>query len=197
MTDGVQQFDYEVNLLQAILWQYNNAPHLLSILNNKAAWYAAYQQGFWQDWDTDVFNLATANDFGLAVWAIILGRPIVTAHSPAGERDTWGFGSFHVNFNRGNFLPTGGVYRLATETARILLQIRYFQLTSSGTVPEINRMLKYLFAEKYGNAWLVDNHNMTQVYNFDFALPSDLQYVFIYFDVLPRPAGVSSSFVVI
>ncbi len=37
---------------------------------------------------------------------------------------------------------------------------------------------------------------MTQRYVFGFALPTDMQFAFSNFDILPRPAGVGSSYIV-
>lgn len=191
----IQQFDFSVDLLRAILWQCNNAINLQALLDAKDAWYQQNQTEFWTNWIENVFDLRTANDFGLAVWSIILGQPtyISNAASPT-DYPSWGFGAFHKNFTRGNFASnTGNTYQLPTETARLLLQLRYFQLTSSGTVPEINRMLKYVFAN-YGSAYLEDRLDMTQRYVFRFPLSSNLILLFENFDVLPRPAGVGSSY---
>jgi hypothetical protein len=195
MAGDIQEFDFSVNLLRAILWQYNGAANLQGILNRKSDWYNVNQMDFWNDWYADVFNLATANDFGLNVWAIILGQSIYVNNPPDGaEKPCWGLGPYNFNFDRGNFANNGGsTYQLPTEAARILLRLRYFQLTSSGTVPETNRMLKYVFGN-LGQAWLEDGLNMTQRYYFGFALSVDLIYLFTHFDVLPRPAGVESSF---
>lgn len=190
----IQAFDFSVNLLQAILWEYNDAVNLQELLAQKAEWYNVNQTQFWENWLTDVFDLRTANDFGLTVWSIILRQPIYVtqAQSPT-SIPSWGFGAFHRNFNRGNFFNgSGSTFRLPTETARLVLQLRYFQLTSSGTVPETNRMLQYMFGSQ-GNAYLVDNHDMTQTYVFDFVLPSLTLFVLRKFDILPRPAGVYSS----
>jgi hypothetical protein len=191
----IQQFDFSVNLLQAILWQYNNAPNLQGLLEAKNTWYFYNQQQFWNYWFNNVFNLATADDFGLSVWSIILGQPTYINNGPApADYPAWGFGQYHKNFGNGNFSNTNGAtYQLPTQWARLLLQLRYFQLTSSGTVPEINRMLKYLFAV-FGPAWLVDNGDMTQTYFFNFQIPAGMQLIFENFDVLPRPAGVLSSY---
>lgn len=192
--ETIQDFDFSVNLLQALLWQYQNATSLQSLVQQKQDWYSENQEDFWGDWVTNVFNLRTANDFGLSVWSIILSQPTYINNAPSpNTKVAWGFGSPHVNFTRGNFSTSTGVtYRLPTEYARIILQLRYFQLVSSGTVPEINRMLKYVF-EPFGPAYLVDNHDMTQTYVFGFTLPSDLRLALNDFDVLPRPAGVSST----
>lgn len=190
MSSDIQAFDFSVDLLKALLWEYNDAVTLQSLLREKAAWYEINQTEFWKNWITDVFDLRTANDFGLNVWSIILGQSIYI-NSTAQSRVSWGFGQYHVNFNRGNFAG-GGTQQLPTESARLLLRLRYFQLTSAGTVPEVNRMLAYLFAE-LGTAYLTDNHNMTQTYIFEFTPSSNIQFVLNNFDILPRPAGVASS----
>lgn len=188
--NDIQFFDFSVNLLQSLLWQYNNAPNLQSLLESKNAWYFNNQQQFWDGWFNDVFNLATANDFGLAVWSIILGQPTFINNAPANPQFAFGWGSLRQNFGNGNFAPVNGsTYQLSAQWARLLLQLRYFQLTSAGTVPEINRMLKYLFSN-YGPAWVVDNLDMTMTYFFDFPVPSGMRMIFENFDVLPRPSGV-------
>lgn len=196
MVNDIQRIDLSVNLLKALLWQYNEAARLQFLLEAEAAWYKENHTDFWERWYTDVFNLETCNDFGLTIWAIILRQPLFVLNTES-DRPTWGFGSYHVNFERGNFTAgAGDVHRVSSETARILLQLRYFQLISSGTVPETNRMLKQIFAQNYGLAWLNDNHDMTQFYTFTFPLPADLRYIFDNFDVLPRPAGVGSGYVI-
>lgn len=193
MSGNIQEFDFSVNLLKAILWQYNEASNLQALLEDKADWYELNQTEFWENWITDVFDLRTANDFGLTVWSIILGQPIYTTFMPDTGKEAFGFGADRFNFDQGNFASdTGTTYRLPKESARLLLRLRYFQLTSSGTVPETNRMLQYLFGAA-GNAYLVDNYDMTQGYVFDFALTADVSFILTNFDVLPRPAGVKST----
>lgn len=189
----IEFFDFSVNLLKALLWQYNKAGNLQSILESKQSWYNTNQEQFWTDWYNNVFNLRTANEFGLKVWSIILQLPLFVSTPPLVDGAAWGFGPDDFNFENGNFVPTNGAtVNLPLPTKRLALQLRYFQLCSSGTVPEINRFLAYIFAD-YGKAYLVDNHNMTQLYNFLFPVTSDLSYLFSNFDILPRPAGVGNA----
>ncbi len=198
MTDTIQQFNYDADLLQTILWQYENAPNLNALLEAKQGVFDTNQSQFWRDFYTNIFDIKTANYFGLSVWSIILGAPIIY-NTLQGNKPTWGFGAFHKNFNNGNFASTGGTvvnYPLTLETARAVLRLRYYQLTGSCCVPDINRALADVF-ENYGRAWVQDNHDMTQTYFFDFALPSDMAFAFTNFDVLPRPAGVGSNYVVL
>lgn len=193
----IQKFDFSVDLLRAILWEYNDATSLLSLLRQKQDWYNINVRDFWDNWITNVFDLRTCNDFGLNVWSIILGLPLyVTTKPDPLTKATWGFGfTFYKNFNRGNFsnFSNSGTSALSTEIKRLALRLRYFQLTSSGTVPETNRMLSYLFAP-YGKVYLLDGLNMTQTYVFTFPVPVGIRYLLDNFDILPRPAGVKSKY---
>lgn len=192
----IQFFDLSVNLLQAILWQYNDAANLQGLITAKQQWYNDNQQSYWQGWIANVFNLDTANEFGLAVWSIILGLPnFINQSSPGPEVPIFGFdGSGGVNFDNGILAePNGSSVVLSIETQRTVLQLRYFQLCSSGTVPEINRFLAFLFGPKM--AWLIDNHDMTQTYIFNFPVNWELAYTFNNLDILPRPATVGSAWI--
>jgi len=183
----VQRFDYSVDLLRAILWQYNDAARLQSILAQKSDWYAERNAGFWEDWQRDVFNLLTANDFGLSVWGIILNIPLAYGLPGSGARPVFGFGDFNRNFFDGTFgRDASGVAGLTTEQKRMVLRLRYYQLISDGSVPHINFVLKSVF----GQGYVLDGYDMTASYIFDTALPSSVLVLLDKFDLLPRPAGV-------
>lgn len=194
---GIQEFDFSVNLLRAILWQYNDAVNLQGLLELKSAWYLANQTEFWSSWYTDVFDMRTANDFGLTVWSIILDIPIVVVvEPPEPDKIGWGFGDLHENFTHGNFAPaTPGAVVLTVEQARQLLQMRYFQITTRGAVPEINVFMKRLFGEE-GNIYVQDNLDMTCTYVFEFYPSDKLLFVIDEFDILPRPAGVAANYII-
>jgi Protein of unknown function (DUF2612) len=192
-TGAIQQFDFSVGLLRAILWQYNEATNLQGLIEAKGIWYEANQTAFWESWLVNVFDLRTANDFGLSVWSVILGLPLYVNPVP-NLGDIFGFDD-QTGFNLDNgIFGDLNTYQLPTATKRLALQLRYFQLTGSGTVPEINRMLAYVFKD-LGRAWLEDYHDMTQAYIFSFPVTADLQYLFNNYDILPRPAGVSSQWI--
>ena len=189
-----QPFDFSVNALQALLWQYNKAPVLTAILKAKQAWYDKNQTQFWEDFYTDIFDLRTANDFGCAVWSIILGLPLSIEYL-ASDGHNWGFDPYQNNFDRGNFAP--GVLTplpLTVEQKRLVLQLRYFQLITRGCPPQINKFLSRIFGA-YGPAYVVDNLNMTMTYIFAFNLPAPLQFIFKFYDLLPAPAGVKVTFI--
>jgi hypothetical protein len=188
-----QLFDFSVNLLSALVWQYNNAVNLQSIIQKKQDWYDVNQQEFWESWIVSVFDLRTADNFGLNVWAIILNMPtFVTEGATPSDVLSWGFDDGSGQFDNSTFgTSTGDTNLLPISTKRIALQLRYFQLCSSGTVPEINRFMNYIFAN-YGKVILLDNLDMTQEYLFYFPLTWDLSYLFQNLDLLPRPAGVET-----
>ncbi len=192
----IQAFDFSINLMRALLWQYNDALKLQSLLESKQAWYDLNYQAFWDNWYDDVFNLETANEFGLSVWAIILQLPIVVEQTlPVPSRPPFGFDEYRRNFNRGNFY-TGreDVNILTVADARIALRLRYYQLTCRPTVPEINKILSIIFAD-YGLAWVDDNNNMTMTYNLTFQLSNNLKSLIEGNDLLMRPSGVGATYI--
>lgn len=188
---AIQKFDYSIDLSQGVLWQYNDAARLQALLLQRQLWYDNNQSAFWENWYNDVFNLETANDFGLSVWAIILNVPLVANSPEVPFRPSFGFGAHNLNFHDpSNFAPApSSAIMLTTEQKRLILRLRYFQLITRGTPFEINAFLKTLFGDQ-GPAYVLDGLDMTCEYVFQFFPPSKILFVFEHFDILPRPAGV-------
>ena len=183
----VQQFNFSVDLLRAVLWQYDGAAGLQSLLRSKAAWYDENQRDFWNNWERDVFDLTTANDFGCAVWGLILAVPLSIGLPGTGNRQNWGFGPDNLPFELGTFGRLGsGVTGLSLAQKRLVLRLRYFQLISDGSVPHTNFVLQQVF----GQGYVVDNHDMTVTYVFETELPVAVRTLIDQYDLLPRPAGV-------
>ena len=192
----IQPIDFSVNTLKAILWQYDGAPNLRALIDEQQSLVEECHTVFWQDWYKDVFNLRTANDFGLAVWAIILNINLGVSPIPF-TGDQLGFIDFAIdgrqNFNRGNFGPSEESETILNKTQkRIALQLRFYQLWGRGTVPQINHVMAYIFS-MFGPVYVVDNLDMSINYVFGFAVSEDLRYIFDNFDLLPRPAGVEAT----
>ena len=201
----IQEFDYSVNILKSILWQYDKAPNILSNLTQKQEWYDLNQSDFWSSWYDDVFNLRTANIFGLAVWSILLNVPLYVPYNPESpDKPIFGFNNndnfpvllnSYTNFFGGNFSTLGDTITLSESEQRFLLRLRYYQLTTRGEVGHINAFLDYLVSTSdigfTGKMYALDALNMSMRYiitenNF----PEDLLDVLIKLDILPRPAGV-------
>lgn len=188
----IQEFDYSADMMRALLWRNNSAPNITALLQHKQDYFNSENQAFWEDWYTDVFDLRTANRFGLNVWSIILGAGISFAPVQGADNTNWGFGSFRKNFLNGNFTSLNG-FLLTPDDARIVLRLRYYQLTTNGNILGLNFMLSDVFGSQ-GLAFVLDGLDMTITYEFQFVLTSSLINVFNSLDVLPRPAGVSASF---
>lgn len=188
----IQAFDFSVDLLQALLWQYNDADNLRGLLECKQAWYEQNHTAFWENWIRDVFDLRTANDFGLSVWAEILGVPLAVTVDPTKPgTPVLGFGGSNRNFGHGGFgCKSSSTVGLTVEQKRTVLRLRYFQLVSRGTIPEINQFMKMLLGVQ-GQVYVLDPNDMTYVvYVFTFQPNPGLTFVLDTYDLLPRPAGV-------
>lgn len=193
-----EDFDFSINVLSALIWRDNEAVNLQSLLQSKQDWYEQNHTDFWNDWITNVFNLDTANEFGMSVWAQILGLPLTLIVAP-NVGPQWGFGpktNTRQNFGNGNFGTSQAGVGLTLDQKRLLLKLQYFKLTTRCTVPEVNARLKALLGQ-YGNVYVLDGNNMSfTTYVFGFVPNSALQFVLENFDVLPRPAAVGVKFII-
>jgi len=79
---------------------------------------------------------------------------------------------------------------LTTDQKRLVIRLRYAQLTTRPTLPNINRILSTVFTDFGGNAYVTDNHDMTIDYQFNFLIPSSLRLVLEKYDLLLRPSTV-------
>lgn len=191
---NIQAFDFSVNLLRAIIWQYDKAPNLVSLVQSKQDWYAAEHSEFWQAWLRDVFDLRTANEFGLAVWAIILDVPLFASNGASPPAyPAWGFDPYGQTFTHGNFAAPGAGVVLPVEERRAILRLRYHQLTTDGTVTGINAALADVFG--VGACYVIESGALAITFNFVTPISAPLQVILQSFDVLPRPAGVAASIV--
>ena len=189
------KLEFNVNLMRTILWQYENAPKLKALVQSEQDWTNKNVTEFWKNWFRDVFNLKTANEFGLNVWSRILNIPL-TINRPKRIDGVFGFGTNHKNFGRGNF-GRGKTQDISvtTEQARKILLLRWFQLTSKPTVGNINKALEIVFGA--GVAYVQDNLDMSNQL-FMFTKKPDYQTIDMLknTDLLPRPSTVGSTYAV-
>lgn len=202
----IESFDYTIDLLQSVLWQYDDADRIISLITQKQAWYTENVSQFWTDWYTNVFNLLTANDFGLMIWSIILNVPYLIPITPT-DKPIVGFNTEPpenpwVNFDRGTFADNGSSRPvLRTEEQRLFLRLRYFQLISNGTVPFINFYMNLLFNDPsglyVGGAWVLDNFDMSMEYQFNCPISPGLFEAITQYNVLSKPTGVSLTYTIL
>jgi hypothetical protein len=159
---SIQPFQF--NVLRSLKWQQQNAPNLTSLLTQKSNWYAKYQNQFWQQWTANVFDLRTAQPFGILIWCIILGVPS-QLFGLYGNSRAWAYGPKRENYVYsgpspapsgenvlgGNYAGGGNTSILNIQEARWALQLRYASLVSNGRIAYINKMLNWIFNN--GQPW--------------------------------------------
>lgn len=187
------------DLLANVTWSYDQAERLLSLLRSKQAWYASNHDEFWKGWNERIFQLKTANTFGIAVWAFILNVPL-TALSLRDRFRYFAFGPFRENFTNsegepvnpsaGNFPPISQGGQISTPKEKIqALRLRYYALTSDCSITSINKMLTDVFADE-GLCFVQDNEDMSMEYVFTFPVSLGFRQSMIEYGLLPKPAGV-------
>jgi Protein of unknown function (DUF2612) len=119
MSASIEDFDFSVEILSALIWRNNEAPNLEALLQQKQDWYEDNHTDFWNDWITNVFNLDTVNEFGLSVWAQILGLPLTLIVAP-NVGPQFGFGPTEIITDaadaHGTWTQTGGAVITAAQT---------------------------------------------------------------------------------
>lgn len=88
---------YNGDLTQALKWLENNAPQITELVTGYQTWRVTNNDTFWTNWRSAVFNLDTANSFGLMIWCQILGVPSDLVGLVANNY-AWAFGEYRKNF---------------------------------------------------------------------------------------------------
>ena len=142
-----------------------------------------------------VWNVLTAQGYGLDVWGRIVGvsRTLQVPSSASGP--TFGFnepGDDWTGFGQGPFTSGGALTQnvvLSDDQFRPLVLAKAASNICDGSIPAINAILLGLFSGR-GACWVADGLNMTLTWTFSFALqPIDVA-VIENSGVLPNPCGV-------
>ena len=178
------------NVEQTVISQYSESATIVQIIKGMNEWIdpSADIQSFYDY----VFNVETAQGFGLDYWGKIvgIGRELKITST---ERN-FGFseGEF-ATFEEGTFrqdAETSTTYILPDEGYRKLILAKALANISAVTAPAINQMLTNLFSDR-GKSYVVDLGGMAIRYVFSFT-PTDLESAIIKVSgALPRPAGVT------
>jgi hypothetical protein len=185
-----------LNVWATVMSQFANSPTLTQILANMDG-YIDPTQGLDNFFD-DIWNIDTAQGYGLDVWGRIVGVNRVLQVSGSGyfgfyqgEPTSQGWGQ--APWYSGETLT--GNYPLSDDAFRVLILAKALANICDGSIPGINQILLNIFPNR-GNCYVTNGQNMTMSYVFDFALsPVELAIV-TNSGVLPTPAGIASSIVV-
>ncbi|MFT9208221.1 hypothetical protein HK27_09895 [Acetobacter orientalis] len=176
---------------KTVLSQYSCAPTLNALIE---AWNQTLDPiRLIETWFTNIWNLDTAQGYGLDVWGRIVGVERVLTLS---TDSFFGFAEPQdLTLQPFNAAPwysgtqTTSNYRLSDEAFRQLINAKALANITDGSITSLNAILMTLFAGQ-GDVWVADTGTMTLTYTFNFA-PSAVQVSLIQSSgVLMRPAGV-------
>lgn len=182
---GSSPFDYSPTIIS----QYANSPTILALIDD-------FSQCVDPTTDIDnffdtVFNVLTAVGFGLDIWGRIVG---VGRVFPIDTATYLGFqGSSGVGWNQGIWYSGPGNttnFALSDEAYRALILAKAMSNITDGSIPSLNMILQALFVGR-GNAYVIDNLDMTMTYRFKFALTPVDGTIINNSGVLPNPTGVT------
>lgn len=166
--DILDIFNFDENILNNIIWQYDNAPNFKALAEAKEKYYGTNLAEFWQTVIDDFLNIQTATDWGLNIWGQILSVKRM----------------YNVN---------GEMVTISKDLYRRLILGKLRQIKMNGTVPEINDYLNFVFKIDEGttaHSYVFDNGDMSIQYVLNFE-PTQEELALIYArEILPTPAGV-------
>lgn len=175
---------------QTVLSQYANSPVLLALIDALGG--AIDRQQSLNDFYDWIWNVDTAQGFGLDIWGRIVGVtrslfiPSAQYLGFSNATDDYPFGD-GVFWRAANIAPN---YQLTDMAYRQLVLAKAALNITDSSIPAINAILRALFPT-YGNVYVRDNRDMTLTYVFGAAL-SKVDYAIVtQSGVLPRPLGVS------
>nr|WP_025826868.1 DUF2612 domain-containing protein [Acetobacter persici] len=182
---------------KTLLSQYACAPGINALIT---AWNQAFDPAnLISEWYDHIWNIATAQGYGLDVWGRIVGvQRVLTISSEnfvgfleAADLTEQGFNTAPWY----NGTATSSNVRLSDEGFRQLIYAKAMANITDGSVLSLNAILMALFAGQ-GDAWVEDHGTMSMSYVFNF-IPTDVQISIIQSSgVLPRPAGVAVSYAI-
>jgi hypothetical protein len=205
---GIGQFQIGVSQIGTVIpfsyWstiisQYANSPIITGLVAYMDEWLDQTQN--LDNFYDNIWNVATAQGYGLDVWGRIVG---VQRTVQVAQGKFFGFNEQTVNtvepFGPGGVgcfysgTPQTVSVALADSSFRQLIFAKAAANISNGSSRSINSILRSLFPNR-GNAYVVDNLNMTMQYVFLFSLqPFELAIV-SQSGVLPKPVGVQATIV--
>ena len=185
------------NVWDTIISQYSNSEILCHLIVNFAQYVdqTANMDAFFDL----VWNVDTAQGYGLDVWGRIVGVSR-TLQVPTGSY--FGFSGpsgesgdpFNISvFYSGATLTSN--YLLSDDAFRLLILAKALANISDGSIPSINQLLLNLFPGR-GNCYVTDDGSMAMTYTFEFELTPVETSIVYQSGVLPKPVGVSATVVV-
>lgn len=188
----------KVNIDSALDLQRNKADKIIKLITAKQQWYENNLSQFFYDWFLTVFNLTTADKFGLYVWASILDVSLLKDKLPVPKSlPVIGFDrDDSKNFKKSVFgWNSSSSIDLTVDEERALLKLKAFILSMDGSRIGINKALADIFGA--GVISYIDLENMNATYHISDESLKDFILFLNSVDLLPRPAGVKINEIII
>jgi hypothetical protein len=158
------------NYRQTIISQYDQSPTINALLNAINAWIDP--ASLINDFNNKIWDLDTAQGYGLDVWGRIVGvgRVLQIAASKY-------FGFDEATnlsadpFNQSPFYSGQQInnnFILSDDGFRVLIRAKALSNICDGSIPGINAVLLRLFGGR-GNVYVTNGRDMTMTYTFSFA----------------------------
>lgn len=187
-------FDY----WDTIISQYANSPILTELIGNMDA-YLDQTQNLDSFYDL-IFNVATAQGYGLDVWGNIVD--VSRTLDVPGDLTYFGYEEAGIGANPLNTQPffsgeqLTNNFVLADAPYRTLIYAKALANICDGSIPSINQILLRLFPNR-GNCFVTDGLDMSMSYTFNFALTQVELAIVAQSGALPKPTGVSLTVVTV
>ena len=175
----------------ALLSQYAQSPIFATIVSNLRDYFDPATN--FDDFYTKVWNIDSAEGWGLDVWGRILGVNRVLQIAVPGDYLGFDQQTEADNFGHGIFYGFGTAtqnYPLSNEAYRVLLLAKAAANITNSSIPAINAIMTMLFPT-YGNCYVRDNLDMTITYVFGATLSAVDYAIVTQSGALPKPVGVS------
>lgn len=197
------------NLQQTIIAQFSNSPTITSLLEsfNDAVDPAVNFQEFYDK----IWNILTAVGFGLDIWGRIVGLPNGRLLQLGVNSQILGYENADIPpdwapFNQGTFYSgasSSTTFILADDAFRTLILAKALANITSTDSQSLNRLIRNLFPGR-GRAYVVDRGQsntavggMAMSYVFEFSLTAVEYAILTQSGVLPHPAAVGFTVIVI
>lgn len=193
---GISAIAVTPNLDLTAISQYAQSPVLMQMIADFSQWFD--QSANWDNFYQYVWNIDSAQGFGLDFWGKVLGvgryllLPVtadflgLTGSDGTASGHAFGVGVF---FDGATDTQT---YSLPDPDYRTLLLAKAFANICRACIPVLNQLLMTLFAG-YGDAYVEDNGNMAMTFYLGW-VPTAIQLAILeQSGVVPHPTGVAVS----
>lgn len=193
---GISAIAISPNVNQTLISQYAQSPILTQLIANLSQYFD--QSANWNNFYQYVWNIDTAQNWGLDFWGQVLGvsryLQIPTSADYLGLEGSGGTASGYP-FGEGVFYDGATAtetYALLDADYRTLLYAKAFANICRTSIPVLNQLMRLLFPG-LGDTYCLDTGNMTMTYYLGWAATPIQLAIVEQSGAVPHPTGVAVS----